>query len=479
MKRIKTSKIEYAVIAILVSIITAQCIAIGKSKMFVREPQTPLESSLSYVPPPPPKYPLEAVKEISLLKNTFTPKVVKVGEDIYQAQGFALANVQMVVTDEGVVIIDTTESVESAKEVLSRFRKITDKPIRYIIYTHSHLDHIQGAAVFFEEGTQVIAAKAALDYINMKYGWLGEYENHSRRNQAGLAAPDFAVELPLKSPLRGLGSLTDIIWPMITFEDEYSFELGGKKFELYHTQGETPDHLMVWLPQQKALFCGDLYYASFPNLSSPMMESRPVREWYESLDRMIAMKPQYLLPGHTGALVGTETISQTLSNYSKAIRYVYEATVKGINDGKTVNEIVQTVKLPDELTNLPYLREYYGRVDWSIRGIYRGLTGWYDGHGTGLIPLPPHIKAREIVNLSGGADKILTRAIELQKAGEHQLVCELCDIVISANPNDKLAHLIKAYSLDYLGIANFNLNTFGFYRSAASLERQSAGVKPK
>ncbi len=91
---------------------------------------------------------------------------------------------------------------------------------------------------------------------------------------------------------------------------------------------------MVWLPQQKALFCGDLYYASFPNLSSPMLESRPVKEWYESLDRMIAMKPEYLLPGHTDALIGAEVISETLSNYSKAIRYVFEETVRGINEGK-------------------------------------------------------------------------------------------------------------------------------------------------
>lgn len=479
MRRVKSNKIEYVIIAILFGVVTAQCIAIGKGKVFVREPETPQESSLNYAPPPPPKYPLEAVKEVSLLKSTFTPKVVKVADDIYQAQGFALANVQMVVTKEGVVIIDTTESTESAKEILEHFRKITDKPIRYIIYTHTHLDHTQGASVFLEEGTQVIATRASLDYINMKYGWLGEYEIRSRRNQAGLASPEFARELPLKSPLRGLGVVSDIIWPTITFEEEYSFELGGKKFELYHTQGETPDHLMVWLPQQKALFCGDLYYASFPNLSSPMLESRPVKEWYESLERMIAMKPEYLLPGHTDALIGAEVISETLSNYSKAIRYVFEEAVRGINEGKTADELANTIKLPDELAKLPYLKEYYGRVDWSVRGIYRGLTGWYDGHGTGLIPLPPSLKAREIVKLAGGADKILARAIELQKAGEHQLACELCDIVISANPNDKLAHLIKAYSLDYLGIANFNLNTFGFYRSAASLERQSAGVKPE
>ena len=83
-----------------------------------------------------------------------------------------------------------------------------------------------------------------------------------------------------------------------------------------------------------------------------------------------------------------------------------------------------------------------------------------------------------IVALAGGADKILARAIDPQKKGEHQLVCELCDVVLEANSEDKLAYIVKANSLEYLAYASGNLNMFGFYRSAASLERQAAGVKP-
>ena len=144
-----------------------------------------------------------------------------------------------------------------------------------------------------------------------------------------------------------------------------------------------------------------------------------------------------------------------------------------------MEEAVQTVRLPDALAGLPFLQEYYGRVDWSVRGIYRGTTGWYDGRGTTLAPLPPGHRARETLGLAGGADKILARAIDLQKKGEHQLACELCDIVIDANPEDKLARVIKAGSLDALAYTGGNLNMFGFYRSAAALEREAAGVKPQ
>jgi alkyl sulfatase BDS1-like metallo-beta-lactamase superfamily hydrolase len=282
----------------------------------------------------------------------------------------------------------------------------------------------------------------------------------------------------MRSHFRGVRDFENLVWPTITFDKDYSFVLGGKKFELYHTSGETPDHLMVWLPEERALFCGDLYYASFPNLSTPMLEPRPVKGWFESVDRMIEMAPEYLIPGHTPAIAGAENVRRVLTQYSGAIRHVYEQTVKCINEGRTVEQAVQSVRLPDELAGLPFLQEYYGRVDWSVRGIYRGMTGWYDGHGTNLAPLPPSHRARETVALAGGADKVLARAIELQKNGEHQLACELCDIVIDANPEDKLAHVIKASSLDALAYTGGNLNMFGFYRSAAALQRKAADVKP-
>jgi alkyl sulfatase BDS1-like metallo-beta-lactamase superfamily hydrolase len=73
---------------------------------------------------------------------------------------------------------------------------------------------------------------------------------------------------------------------------------------------------------------------------------------------------------------------------------------------------------------------------------------------------------------------MLVRAMELQRADEHKLVCELCDLVIRANPKEKMARVIKSNSLDNLAITSGNLNMFGFYRSAAAMERQVAGGKP-
>jgi alkyl sulfatase BDS1-like metallo-beta-lactamase superfamily hydrolase len=470
--------VQFLVILLLGLALVSRYVSIKRTGPVVREPAAPGESTLAYAPPPPPRIPLGSILGAAELRQLMTPRVEKITEDIYLARGFALGSVQMVVTDEGIVIIDTTESRESAKEIFEKFREITTKPVRYVIYTHGHLDHVCGTPVFLQEGTEVIATKDLVDFMKRDFKELRDFHVRCRTNQAGDLAADDSRRLPLRSLFRGISAFDDLVWPTVTFDRDYSFELGGKTFELYHTRGETPDHLMVWLPEERALFCGDLYYASFPNLSTPMLEPRPVKGWIESLEAMIEMGPDYLIPGHTEAIVGRARVRDVLTSYRDAIRAVYEQTVRCINEGKTAEQAVESVRLPDALAGLPFLQEVYGRVDWSVRGIYQGLTGWYDGRGTGLAPLPPAYRAREVVALAGGADKVLARAIELQKNGEHQLACQLCDMVIDADPEDKLARVIKAGSLDTLAYTGGNLNMFGFYRSAAALERQAAGVKP-
>jgi alkyl sulfatase BDS1-like metallo-beta-lactamase superfamily hydrolase len=470
--------LQFVLILILASLLLSRYVSLGQRTPLVRAPLTPAESTLAYTPPPPPRVPAGLLLKLAELKRMTTPRVEQVTDGIYLASGFALGSVQMVVTDEGLVIIDTTESLDAAREILGRFREITDLPVRVIIYTHGHLDHVSGTPVFLEEGTTVVATRDLVTFMNKDFDELREFHIRSRLNQAGSLAPEYARPLPVKSLFRGLKDLKDPVQPTVTFDDTYSFTLGGKTFELYHTRGETPDHLMVWLPEERVLFCGDLYYASFPNLSTPMLEPRPVRGWVESLDRMIALEPDILIPGHTDAVKGREKVRRLLKNYRRAILHVYEETVRCINQGKSAEEAVREVSLPADLSDLPYLRELYGRVDWSVRGIYRGLTGWYDGRGTGLAPLPPGNGAREILALAGGADKVLARAAALQEAGEHQLACELCDLVIAASPEDALARIIKAASLDNMAFTCGNLNMFGFYRSAAALERQAAGRKP-
>jgi len=465
---------EFFIILVLLGLYINKSISFSKNSLVIREPISPKESQISYEPLPHPRLSFSAVTSlIDGKKKNFTPKIEEITKDIYLASGYMLGSMMMVITNDGLVIIDSGENGTIAKETVKKFKEISNQRIRYIIYTHGHIDHIYGAAAIKEPGTEIIASNLTEYMIEKDLFLLNEFHTQARDNQRGESSSEFSLNSPFKLPFKPFRPEM-IASPTITFDKEYSFDLGGKQFKLMLAPGETPGQIIIWMPEEKTVFCGDLYYKSFPNLSSPMLEPRPVKEWALSLDKIASLQPEYLIPSHTAAIKGKENVQQVLQNHSEAIKYVYNKTIDAINAGLTVDEAVQNIHLPNHLVDLPQLKEVYGRVDWSIRGIYQKETGWYNGDGTDLNPLPKNHLSAEVVELSGGADKLLQRAIELQLAGEHQLVCEICDLVINANPKDKMAYIIKSHSLDYLGYMHGNANMFGFYRSAAAIQREQS-----
>ena len=163
--------------------------------------------------------------------------------------------------------------------------------------------------------------------------------------------------------------------PTITFLDRYDFELGGVAFELFATPGETPDALSVWMPKYKAAFVGDLMYDSFPNIYTLRgTQPRWALDYVNSLNKVLALDAEILLPSHGLPLVGKEKIKQAVTKYRDAIQYVHDETVKGMNEGKDVFTLMREIKLPPELD----VGETYGKVSWSVRGIYDGYVGWFD-----------------------------------------------------------------------------------------------------
>ena len=159
------------------------------------------------------------------------------------------------------------------------------------------------------------------------------------------------------------------------FDDRYEFTLGDTKFEVLSTPGETPDHLTVWIPKYRAAFVGDNYYESFPNMYT-LRGTKPrwALDYIASLDKVLALKPELLLPSHGEPVRGNAEITRRLTQYRDAIAYVHDAVVRGMNEGKDVFALMHEIKLPPELV----VGEGYGNLIWSIRGIYEGYAGFFD-----------------------------------------------------------------------------------------------------
>ena len=310
-----------------------------------------------------------ATKLLKARSAEFREEVVEVSKGVYVAVGYSVSNVGMVVGNDGVVIIDTGLDPVVAKRILEQFRKITDKPIKAVVFTHGHGDHTGGAKVFAaNEGTEIWArSNYGSEDRPLKAAGLTIQQVRGAR-QGGFRLPDdkrinngiAPAQKPLGREAFGPGQ----VQPTKTFSEERKrLEIAGVKLDLVAAPGETDDQLYVWLPAAKVLFCGDTFYKSFPNLYAIRgTPYRDVRDWFTSLDKLVQEGADHLVAGHTRPISGAKEVKQVLTDYRDAVRFVHDKTVEGMNKGMTPDQLVEYVKLPAELANKDYLREYYGNV---------------------------------------------------------------------------------------------------------------------
>lgn len=413
---------------------------------------------------------LTALPAAAQLSQT-TPELIRVNPHVYCATGYALGNVIFILTDRSVVVVDTTEGQAPAQAAFAAFRKVSTLPVSYIVYTHFHGDHIHGAKVFAGPETKVIAQKNHIEEMH-KYRLMLGYNRKLNMVQWAADVPREARGATLGVDLLHPGE-SGYIPPQITFDEEYKFTEGGVRFELYHTLGETVDHLMVWLRDFETLLPGDLFYWSFPMLASPGKPDRPVLEWAASLDRMRLLHPAYLVGSHSRPLTGRDAIGEALDNYARAIRFVHDETVKRINAGEPLYQIRQEVHLPPSLAAQPYLQPVYGTVEWAVNGVFRQSTGWYDfdpAHLNGGDPAPLDRALAEVA----GADAILQRARKAAAEGQLQLALELAEVAGS----DPAVHRFRAEVLDRLAAQTTNGVARNIYLEAAAQERAPGPNRP-
>lgn len=428
----------------------------------------------------------KVVASLQAQSAEFEPRVEKVTDGVYVAVGYALANAILLEGENGVVIVDVTESVEAARTIMAEFRKITDKPVVALVYTHNHADHVFGGRGFVPEGEVPVYAHDTTNYYINRFANIirPAIDTRSTRMFGTLLSPG-----PEGVVNAGIGPFLDqgghssgsigLIRPTHTFSDELELDIAGIRLQLVHAPGETNDQIFVWLPDRKVLLPGDNVYKAFPNLYTIRGTLyRDVLQWSRSIDLMRALQPEHLVPSHTGPLSGRDEVMAVLTAYRDAIQYVHDQSIRGINQGLTPDELVEVVTLPPQLREHPWLAEHYGTVEWSVRSIFSGYLGWFGGDSAFLSPVAPNERGSHIVALAGGADKALAAVEQAMSAGEYSWAAELASYLMAAGKGGKRAATLKAAALRQLGYASISPNGRNYYLTQAAELEGSLTVAP-
>ena len=410
--------------------------------------------------------------------TAYPPTVTEVVPNtVYHVMGYGHSNASFVIADQSVVLVDTLDTDARAARLASVIAEKTDKPVRTIIYTHGHPDHSGGAGIFAGSHPKVIAFAPARPPL-ARTEQLGNILNRRGIRQFGYELNDeeavsqgigiregFAVDDGVRSPLP----------PTTVYaEDEVRLDIDGVRLDLYAAPGESEDQCFVWFDEHRVLFCGDNYYGCWPNLSAIRGgQYRDVAAWIDSLDRLRQFPTEALLPGHTRPIIGREAVTGVLTNFRNALDYVLTETLACMDRGLGLEATVDAVKLPEEYGRLPYLQEFYGTVAWSVRAIYTGYVGWFDGNPTNLNPLSPHQRAAKSIELMGGKEAVAAAVFEALQSGDAQWALELADLLLTLDPDDVELRRAKASGLMGLARQETSANGRHYYIACARELREA------
>ena len=407
---------------------------------------------------------LDGIDKVGWLEPTIERPV----EDIWVFGGYGLAPIAVIDTDQGLIAFDTGDTKHDGELLLAAIRKVSGKPIRAIIYGHSHT--VFGAGVL-TEGRQdipiighpnlnaVVAANAAAAGAPAYFQEIGPYLTARMLIQFNAFMPNEGPDawvVPTNLPESFESAFIPVNTPV---EDGQVMTVLGQKMQFFTRYGSDDKvHTTVWLPDRKILFT-TMLWSSPPQLYSVRGDVfRDPREWIAGLKFNRDLEPEVLISAAARPVVGKEEVRKRLEGYLDGASFVLDQSLRGILAGKGPDELRYLVRLPDYLRAVPNNLENYGEISSYPPAIYYQSVGWYDNDAANLKPVSPLDEAKRIVPLLGGRDAVLATAAQAMEKKEYAWAAQLINYLYRLDPTDADVRQRKADALRQMAYVSTGAN---------------------
>ncbi|WP_288230678.1 alkyl sulfatase dimerization domain-containing protein [uncultured Desulfovibrio sp.] len=413
----------------------------------------------------------------------------QVTERIYQVRNADLSNMTIIEGDTGLIVADPLISAENAAAALHLYYEHRPrKPVKTVIYSHSHVDHYGGVLGVTTEkdvksgAVQIIAPEGFLRAAMSENVMAGTAMGRRAQYMYGeLLPPSPTGHVGAGLGLKNSSGATGLIPPTRTIaRSGERLALDGLTFVfLLAPNTEAPAEMHWYIPELKALTAAENCTHTMHNLYTLRgAKTRDPLSWCRAINETLAQwgnEAEVLYSMHHWPVWGNARVRQTLALTSDLYRYINDQTLHLANQGQTMLEIAENLRLPPELNRIFGLRGYYGSLNHNVKAVYNFYLGWFDGNPAHLHSLPPREAARKYVEYMGGAGAVVQRARKDFEQGRYRWVAQVLNHVIFADPGNTEARALAADALEQLGYQAESGPWRNFYLSGA---RDLRGLPP-
>ncbi len=348
------------------------------------------------------------------------PALTRVGDRVFASMFYEYSNFAFIEGDDGVIVIDTGWFKSGTQKAYDELRKYTDKPIVAVIYTHSHRDHTGGASILLDDVQNDIPIYAPVNWqraVNDRLSPIAPTVSRRVYLQRGMLlphGPDGTVgqgigPSPIPEPNEFLSHP-----PTIEVGERTEVTLAGVDLVIFPMQGDMPETIWVWLPDDEILFVGDAPpHGVFPAIETARFEiDRDPYQMLHSVETAIELAPEYVVPGHSRLLKGKADVAHVLNMNRDAISWVIDQVDRYYLSNKSVEQLLAEQALPEGLANDPDLQPGYHRWEWMVRQRFIKQSGFIDD-SMDYLKLNEVDEAYRLVPLLGGRDRVLALASQL------------------------------------------------------------------